>query len=93
MKCFIAILLTAMFFGNPTKNQHRKKITDAVCSVMQKSCGDLIDNASYIAAKKAIVYEDYYLFSVCKINDKVVSFGIFGIVRVRNIGLFYQILF
>jgi len=84
MKCFIAILLTAMFFGNPTKNQHRKKITTVVCEISNVKYTDVIDNASYVAAQKNLEYKSYYFFSTCKINNKTVSTGIIGFVTIKN---------
>ena len=84
MRCFIIILLTAMFFGNPTKNDHRRKLTDLFCEITSSPCGEMVDNASYIAAKKNLQYKDYYLFSTCLIKGRIVSVGMIGYVRIRN---------
>jgi hypothetical protein len=84
MKCFVAILITALYFGNPTKNQHRKKITNTFCEITSVKCNDILDNASYVASQNNLEYTSYYLFSTCKAKDITVSYGLLGFVKIRN---------
>jgi hypothetical protein len=67
----IIIVFIAAYFTNPDDSMHRKKLQETVKELRLKKVRD-----------KNVQIDDYYLFSLAKVNDggeqKVVGIGVFG---------------
>lgn len=90
-----AVLLTA-FSTNPKAETHKEHLKSAATEGI-KGSGTLKENigsalvegifgsmAIDYALSQCFKYDDYYLFSIGKINDKTVSVGLFNSVFVVN---------
>jgi hypothetical protein len=79
----VAAIAAAALFTNPGLDKHRNKINERYKA--DNPLTGALGGGKLAAA--AVQYDDYYLFSMTKLEGNMVSVGIFNLVVVRNLDL------
>jgi hypothetical protein len=85
MKYVLLILFTALVFGRPVADQHKKAIADKVAKHLSVEADDMVyAAASGALLDKHVVMHDFYLFTVAEVHGQVLSVGALRLVYVRT---------
>jgi phenylpyruvate tautomerase PptA (4-oxalocrotonate tautomerase family) len=78
----ILVLFTALFFGNPSEEQHKKKIAESILTMLRLDTGNKAQEFTARILVDEVTYKNYYLISVCSAEGTVISYGFLRIVEI-----------